>query len=165
MSLTTKNILLNLEYYALSLVVFPGVLLLIEMHFRHVSVPITMRVIAAVLALPALALQIWSIILQQREGLGTPSPARPTRRLVTSGPYAVVRNPLNIGELLFFSALALWFGSWLLAGYAVLAAILFHLFIVKWEEPRNRRDFGEAYETYRSRVPRWLPRSGSTMPK
>ena len=42
--------------------------------------------------------------------------------------------------------------------YAFAVGTCFHLFIVFYEERHLVQEFGSQYETYRSRVPRWLPR-------
>jgi protein-S-isoprenylcysteine O-methyltransferase Ste14 len=55
----------------------------------------------------------------------------------------------------------LFFGGWLLFGYAAGIALIFHLFVVFWEEPHLRRKFGADYEDYCGRVPRWLPKAGA----
>ena len=65
---------------------------------------------------------------------------------------------MNIGEVILFLALALWFASPLLVAYALLAAIAFHLFIVIWEEPQHLRRFGKEYSAYKTKVNRWMPR-------
>jgi protein-S-isoprenylcysteine O-methyltransferase Ste14 len=53
---------------------------------------------------------------------------------------------------------AILFHSLLLVGYILLIGIVTHLFVVFYEEPTLRRQFGESYETYLCTVPRWLPR-------
>ena len=45
--------------------------------------------------------------------------------------------------------------------YAACVALVFHLFVLFYEEPHLRRRFGTEYEEYQRRVPRWLPRLGS----
>lgn len=65
---------------------------------------------------------------------------------------------MNIGEVILFLALALWFASPLLTAYALLAAISFHLFIVIWEEPQHLRRFGKEYSVYETKVNRWIPK-------
>jgi protein-S-isoprenylcysteine O-methyltransferase Ste14 len=52
----------------------------------------------------------------------------------------------------------LLFGNVDLLGYAAIIGIAFHLFVVWYEEPTLRRTFGEEYEDYCRRVPRWVPR-------
>lgn len=91
-------------------------------------------------------------------GRGTPAPVAPTQRLVVSGSYRHVRNPmyvavsaLNIGQALLFSSPAL-------IGYAALIWIAFHTFVLLYEEPTLSARYGADYDAYSRAVPRWLPR-------
>jgi len=93
-----------------------------------------------------------------REGIGTPAPVAPTERLVVGGPFQRVRNPGYLSVIALVVGQALWFGSFVLLGYAALIALAFHSFVVLYEEPTLRRRFGAEYEDYCRRVPRWLPR-------
>jgi len=102
-------------------------------------------------------LQLWCIVLFHRRGQGTPTPALPPRSLVTTGPYRLIRSPMNVGEVLLFAGMAAWFGSIGLAMYAAAAWLAFHLFIVRYEEPHLARTFGAEYDDYRSRTGRWWP--------
>lgn len=158
MSLTFKNIAINVAYYAVTVVLLPMLVLQLEdsVGVSRISRP-ALRVIAAIVGVAGIAVQMWCIVLFQRVGRGTPSPLVPTRRLVHSGPYRRVRNPMNIGEMLVFLALALWFGSIGLMLYALAAWLAFHIFIVRTEEPRHRAQFGDEYASYTARVNRWLP--------
>jgi protein-S-isoprenylcysteine O-methyltransferase Ste14 len=45
----------------------------------------------------------------------------------------------------------------LVVGYAALLWLVSHLLTVYREEPELRAAFGEGYERYCERVPRWLP--------
>ncbi len=76
--------------------------------------------------------------------------------LVTSGPYALTRNPMYLGHLVFVAGLALLTRS--PVALAATAAL------VPWFDGRARTDharllelFGEPYAQYAARVPRWLP--------
>ena len=93
-----------------------------------------------------------------REGLGTPAPIAPTRHLVVGGPFRWVRNPGYVAVVSLVAGQALLFGSRAVLGYAALLAAAFHVFVVLYEEPTLRRQFGEEYEAYCREVPRWLPR-------
>jgi protein-S-isoprenylcysteine O-methyltransferase Ste14 len=95
-------------------------------------------------------------------GRGTPGLWDPPRHFVTVGPYRWVRNPIYIGALLIVSGEAWLFLSVDLLLYVAVLAVAFHLLVVGYEEPRLRARFGEAYETYRRTVPRWIPRPPST---
>ena len=160
MSLTLKNILVNACYYLATVILLPIGVLRIERHLGaagYCSVPLAS--VAIIVGVVGIVLQGWCILLFQRVGRGTPSPALPPQRLVTIGPYRWVRNPMNWGELFVFFGLAGWFGSPLLAAYAGLAWVAFHTFIVKSEEPRLIRTFGANYTHYRDTVPRWRPKT------
>lgn len=91
-------------------------------------------------------------------GRGTPAPIDPPEKLVVQGFYRFVRNPMYLGIHLVLAGEAVLFESPLLLGYAVAVLLLFHLFVVVYEEPSLQRKFGESYATYRAAVPRWIPR-------
>ena len=93
-------------------------------------------------------------------GKGTPAPIDAPKYLVTQGPYQWVRNPMYIAVLSVVIGEAILFRSFLLAGYALLVAVVVHMFVVFVEEPSLRSQFGESYETYLRTVPRWLPYNG-----
>ena len=89
------------------------------------------------------------------EGLGTPAPWDPPRRLVTGGLYRWTRNPMYVGIVL-----ALLGESWLFASraqvvYAVCVAAGFHARVLLYEEPVLRKLFGAAFDEYCARVRRW----------
>jgi protein-S-isoprenylcysteine O-methyltransferase Ste14 len=85
-------------------------------------------------------------------------PAVPTERLVVSGLYRYVRNPMYIGVITALGGEALLFHSRHLLGYALIVFAIMYLFVCLYEEPRLTRTHGAVYLAYRSNVPRWLPR-------
>jgi protein-S-isoprenylcysteine O-methyltransferase Ste14 len=76
-------------------------------------------------------------------GRGTLAPWDPPRHLVVVGLYRFVRNPMYVSVLTVVVGWWLATGSRLLAGYAVVLAIGFHLRVLYHEEPWLRRQFGE----------------------
>jgi protein-S-isoprenylcysteine O-methyltransferase Ste14 len=92
-----------------------------------------------------------------REGLGTPAPFAPTRTLIVGGWYRYVRNPMYVAVLAIVFGQALLFGSSGIALYGAAMWLLFHLFIVLYEEPKLTRTFGGPYLEFQRRVPRWIP--------
>jgi protein-S-isoprenylcysteine O-methyltransferase Ste14 len=96
-------------------------------------------------------------------GRGTPAPMIPPKRLVVTGFYRYVRNPMYVG---FFVG---WAGLWVVFGRASVAAIAVAgagvlataLFVQLYEEPTLRRKFGADYEEYCRNVRRWVPRLGA----
>ncbi|MHB8630999.1 MAG: methyltransferase family protein [Candidatus Limnocylindria bacterium] len=91
-----------------------------------------------------------------RGGGGPGFAARP-ERLVTTGPYGLVRNPMYLGHLVFLCGLVgLTRSPVALAGLA----IQWRRFAerVRLDERRLADQFGHEYAEYVDRVPRWLPR-------
>jgi protein-S-isoprenylcysteine O-methyltransferase Ste14 len=78
-------------------------------------------------------------------------------RLVTSGPYAVVRHPIYLGLIDFIIGSALFFNDIALLAVAVLFIIYFRAQL-GIEERMFERHFGEAWERYRSETPALFPR-------
>ena len=102
-------------------------------------------------------LVLWCVVSFIRLGKGTPAPFDAPRRLVIRGPYRYVRNPMYIGAALALAGAALFYRSlWLLA-YAAGFLLVFHLFVVLYEEPTLRRSFGPDYADYCRHVRRWWP--------
>jgi protein-S-isoprenylcysteine O-methyltransferase Ste14 len=93
-------------------------------------------------------------------GLGTPAPIDMPRKLVVKGLYRFVRNPMYVGVASFVVGQALVFRSGAVLVYVACVWVLFNLFVIFHEEPTLHRTFGEEYEEYCRRVPRWLPRAG-----
>ena len=76
-------------------------------------------------------------------------------RVIDTGPYALTRNPMYLGHMVFLAGLTMLTRS----PYA--AAVL--TTVVPWFDERAAHDerrlemaFGEEYAAYRERVPRWL---------
>ncbi len=95
-----------------------------------------------------------------REGRGTPTPMAPTRHLVVGGCFRYVRNPGYVSVVSLLLGQGLFFGNVPILLYALGVALAFHLFVVWFEEPTLRRQFGAEYDAYCRRVPRWIPRLG-----
>ncbi|MBV5319110.1 MAG: isoprenylcysteine carboxylmethyltransferase family protein [Desulfobulbaceae bacterium] len=79
-------------------------------------------------------------------------------RVVTEGPYALVRNPLYVFS--FLGALGLGLATRHLSIVTIIvgAFILYYPLVVLAEERNLQHKFGQAYLDYSSKVPRFLPR-------
>ena len=93
-------------------------------------------------------------------GFGTPAPFDPPRKLVVSGPYRFVRNPMYVGFGLVLLGEAIVFpnSTRVLLALIVILWLAVSLFIIGYEEPTLRRMFGEDYQAYCRAVRRWIPR-------
>ena len=92
------------------------------------------------------------------EGLGTPAPIAPTQKLVVTGLYRYVRNPIYIAVVAVILGQALLFGDSRLLWYGAGLWLFFHVWVVAIEEPGLEQTFGAEFETFRTNVPRWIPR-------
>lgn len=103
-------------------------------------------------------LSLWCVWVFFSKGKGTPAPIDPPENLVVSGPYRYSRNPMYTGILSILFGHIIWFESFSLTMYFSALWVMFHLFIVNYEEPHLTEKFGESYKNYLKRVPRWIPR-------
>jgi protein-S-isoprenylcysteine O-methyltransferase Ste14 len=77
--------------------------------------------------------------------------------LVATGPFALIRNPLYVGNILIWLGFALSARLvWLAPLIVLLLGAEYHA-IVRWEESLLVSRLGEAYRDYAAKVPRWLP--------
>ena len=102
-----------------------------------------------------LALRAWAI---GYAGPHTRSCKLRSPRLVTSGPYAYVRNPIYLGNLLIGLGVVTMMESWVALGVLLVVFSVEYGSIVSLEEEFLRKAFGDRYEEYRRQVPRWVPR-------
>jgi len=120
-------------------------------------------VIIIILLVPGLIYGIWSVIIQNTIGEGGPleignieiSPK--TKNLVVSGPYKNTRNPMLFGAFLIYLAFALFINS--ITSVVIVCAIFVFMLtvVVKMEEKRLLKDFGNQYEEYRKKVSMFIP--------
>lgn len=77
-------------------------------------------------------------------------------KLITGGPYALVRHPMYLGCILAGMGGLLVYRTWtfvfVTVGFLGLAAR------ARREEQALEDEFGEVYQAYRQRVPGWIPR-------
>ncbi|MBV1856330.1 methyltransferase [Catellatospora tritici] len=110
--------------------------------------------LAALVSVPALAAMREFAV----RGHGTPYPWDPPKRLVITGPYAYLANPMQLSASLLLVVLAVGAASATLAVAAVAAVA----FSVALAAPHERADldgrFGHAWRAYRTQVRDWVPR-------
>ncbi len=122
-----------------------------------VAVPgLTESLSLAILAL-GLVTNILAVISFRRAST-TVNPTKPetTTQLVSSGIYNMTRNPMYLGVLLVLLSWAIWLGSVL----NVVVLFLFVWYITTFqiipEEKALEKTFPETFNTYKSRVRRWI---------
>ena len=120
--------------------------------------PRNLEIIIALTALSlALFLMSWSLIALWTTGQGTPAPIAPTRKLVTTGPYAFCRNPMEVGTAAYFLFVGSWFDSLITGILCLLFGLILGCGYIKLIEERELKlRFGQEYEEYRSMTPLFL---------
>ena len=79
------------------------------------------------------------------------------RELIVDGPYSVCRNPLYLGTFLLTLSIAFIIHSLTFAIGLLIATPLYLWVTVPWEEARLQKVFGNRYDEYRARVPKFIP--------
>jgi protein-S-isoprenylcysteine O-methyltransferase Ste14 len=153
-----KTFIQIIVFWTTLLFVFPALLAMLQ---ERIGIPFLefpgQLAIAALLFIGFSAFGLWSGLTMALNGEGTPLPVDSTRRLVSTGPYAVVRNPMAVAGLGQGLAVTLFTGSVLVLGYTILGALLWHCVARPLEEEDLARKFAGDYEDYRTRVGLWIP--------
>lgn len=104
------------------------------------------------------ALNGWALVERRRQTAGEFQLEAP-QSLVTTGPYALSRNPMYVGWWLIHLGVGVMRGSAWVAATLPAAALVEHVG-VRAEERALDREFGAEFAAYRDRVPRYLARWG-----
>jgi protein-S-isoprenylcysteine O-methyltransferase Ste14 len=109
------------------------------------------------LALMALGIGLRFVCIRRMGGAARTHKHK-AKRLVDSGPYAWVRNPLYIANTGAFLGFILLCGlPWLALASWVLLWAFYHA-IARYEETVLAEGFGADFQEYRRKVPLWIPR-------
>jgi protein-S-isoprenylcysteine O-methyltransferase Ste14 len=91
-----------------------------------------------------------------RLGGGGPGLDVPPDRIVDSGVYGYIRNPMYLGHIIFLAGLAIALQSWIALGLLTLHMVWFE-YRVREDESHLSARFGAAYDAYKARTRRWIP--------
>ena len=85
-----------------------------------------------------------------------PNPYKPTKAMISTGPYGFSRNPMYLCLTLLLVGIAFLVNTvWPVALLPALL-IFIHYGVIRREESYLERLFGDEYRRYRARVRRWL---------
>ena len=117
-----------------------------------------LSLIVQILAIPAFA-GLSAVQEFVTRGDGTTVPFDPPRRLVTTGMYAYIRNPMQLSAVVLLVLLGVALQNYWIA----IAGVMAHIYsagLAGWDEDEDlRRRFGADWDTYRRGVRSWLPRT------
>lgn len=140
-------------------VIFIAVSLRVDKFFglhKFLNASLDIIVSAPILAI-GLFLMLWSV-LHFIKVKGTPVPFNPPPKLVTTGPYAYVRNPMLIGVFILLYGFGVLFQSISLVFVFNPLFILLNVLELKTiEEPELEKRLGKDYLEYKKRTPMFIP--------
>lgn len=145
------TIIIVIPYLILSVITLPGT----KSPDNLTTIGFVMGLLFVIIGLTGLALTIWMFI---KIGKGTLAPWSPTKRLIISGPYAHLRNPMISSVLFVLLGEVLIFESWKLLAWLTICFAINHAYFILVEEPGLAKRFGKEYCDYKQNVPRWIPR-------
>lgn len=103
------------------------------------------------------ALYLWTIALFAK-AQGTQVPVVPTQRLVTSGPYAVSRNPMWTSAIIMVCGGGVMLDSWSFMAGGLVIPMVYLAYLKVVEERELEARFGEEYLSYKRSTPFIVPR-------
>ena len=123
----------------------------------HGPFTVLLRVVGAILIIAGVTIVVLARRVLARHNQPT-DPGEPTSELVTSGVFAVSRNPLYLGGVCVLVGIALTFNlPWVLV-LLLPALIACHYLLIVPEERYLATKFGEPYRRYATSVGRWIGR-------
>ena len=114
-----------------------------------------LRIVGIVIELLGVAAFVASVT-EMRDNWRAGVQRKDKTNLVTTGIYAISRNPAFLGFILMYIGILCAFFNWYLFAATILAVGLFHLQITKVEEPFLTEAFGQEYLAYKDKVCRYL---------
>ena len=149
-------------FWSFFLIVVPSAIVFVERQMLWPSFAFpAQRPVAALLFVAFSGLGLVSGMTMARRGDGTPLPFVAANRLVTSGPYGYVRNPMVVAGLGQGLAVALWSGSWAVCVYVLVGGLIWEYLVRPAEERDLQNAFGDEFATYCQHVRCWIPRASA----
>ncbi|NNK69043.1 MAG: isoprenylcysteine carboxylmethyltransferase family protein, partial [Flavobacteriaceae bacterium] len=151
--------------HLLSIILLPGIMVGAIPYYLHFYFPeptiyeehILLKIGSYVFIAFGIIIFILCVGLFASIGKGTLAPWFPTSRLVVSGPYRFVRNPMIIGIISIIIGEALFYNSIIVLIWGVVFFAINSIYFEFFEERRLETKFGEAYLDYKESVPKWIP--------
>ena len=91
-----------------------------------------------------------------RQNTEDPNPVTQSNKLITTGIYKYIRNPMYLALVIFQIGLGISLSFLHISIMSIFTAITLHYFIIKKEETYLKEIFGADYEIYKARSRRWI---------
>jgi protein-S-isoprenylcysteine O-methyltransferase Ste14 len=109
-----------------------------------------------VLIVLGIGLSVTAAMLFRHEGTEINPTSTANRKLVTSGPFRLTRNPMYLGLVLVTLGIALWIGAWPMFFAPIGIFATANWVHIPFEEEKMRRQFGATFDAYASNTRRWI---------
>lgn len=154
-----KTVLQIIVVWTLILFVFPALILRLEtkLGINQFAFPMQ-KIVSAIVFFAISLIGLAGAYAMAHVGRGTPLPFDTARKLVVSGIYAFVRNPMAISGIGQGLAVGLFLGSPLVLVYSLMGGLIWQLIFRQLEEEDLIKNFGADYELYCRSVKCWIPR-------
>jgi len=151
----TTYLLKQLISLVLPITVLVLVPMSLERNFTIGSIPaFAAGLLVMTAGLSVLVVTVYTFVTR---GNGSLAPWFPTGKLVITGLYRYVRNPMIIGVLLVLLGESLAILSWKILKWAMIFFLINQAWFLLFEEPSLEKRFGDEYRHYKKMVPRWIP--------
>ena len=141
--------------WTITLVLFPWIIL--DAFEFQVDSSQWMKIASYSLFILFSGLGLWSSFVMVKNGEGTPLPVDQTKKLVVSGPYKYVRNPMAVAGIGQGLAISLFLSSIHILVYCLIGGLVWQFVVRPLEEKNMFIRFCEEYEKYLAKVNLWLP--------
>ena len=91
-----------------------------------------------------------------RQNTEDPNPITQTNRLITTGVYKYIRNPMYLALVIFQIGLGISLSFLHISLMSIFTIITLHYFVIKREETYLKKLFGVDYESYITKSKRWI---------
>jgi protein-S-isoprenylcysteine O-methyltransferase Ste14 len=141
----------NRKFFTITAYVIPTALKL----YLHGTTTLLFLIIGLIIVVLGITLRIYSAGYMLGKHIVTTVGAD---HLCTDGPFAYVRNPLYVGNILVGIGTCISLNEWY--GYAIIILhyIVMYIFIIPHEEKFLHNKFGNVYVEYKNNIRRFIPK-------
>ena len=112
------------------------------------------KALGALLIVAGVGLMVWALAVFRAHATSV-VPHQMPKRMITTGPFAISRNPIYLGDAMVLAGASLWWGHGFALGLIpVFCAVIQRRFIAP-EEGRLKESFGDDFQEYAQKTRRW----------